>query len=188
MSLVLRHPRPSDAPRWWEVATDPAQRALGAPAFVPAPESVDAVAAMLDTAPLAPDVPQTYAVVDDADHDRLLGDVAWRRMGHEGLGVVDIGYAVHPDARGRGVARGAIGLTFDLLTTADDGPRAARVQLDHSVENPASCRAALAAGFAIEGRRAAFLPLRGADGTVRRHDVCLHGRVADGLTAPVSGA
>ena len=36
----------------------------------------------------------------------------------------------------------------------------ARVQLDHSVENIASCRVALAAGFEIEGVRRGFLPLR----------------------------
>ena len=55
-----------------------------------------------------------------------------------------------------------------------------RVQLDHSTENPASCRVALAAGFEREGVRRGYLPLREADGTVRRHDVCLHGRT----TAP----
>ncbi len=65
------------------------------------------------------------------------------------------------------------------LTVDDDGPHLARVQLDHSVENPASCRTALAAGFEREGVRKAFLPLRddGAPDGVRRHDVCLHGFV-----------
>ena len=55
-----------------------------------------------------------------------------------------------------------------------------RVQLDHSVENVASCRVALAAGLEIEGVRRGFLPLRdpAAPDGVRRHDVCLHGVVA----------
>jgi RimJ/RimL family protein N-acetyltransferase len=56
----------------------------------------------------------------------------------------------------------------------------ARVQLDHSVENVASCRVALAAGFEREGMRRAYLPLRDPESPtgVRRHDVCLHGYVA----------
>ena len=49
------------------------------------------------------------------------------------------------------------------LTADPTGPHVARVQLDHSVENPASCRTALRAGFAREGVRAAFLPLRDPD-------------------------
>ncbi len=57
----------------------------------------------------------------------------------------------------------------------------ARVQLDHSVENPASCAVAEAAGFAQEGVRRGFLPLRDPDAPfgVRRHDVCLHGYLPD---------
>ena len=34
------------------------------------------------------------------------------------------------------------------------------MQLDHSVENPASCRTALASGFSREGVRTGYLPLR----------------------------
>ena len=63
---------------------------------------------------------------------------------------------------------------------APEGRGLERVQLDHSTENPASCRVALAAGFEREGVRRGYLPLREPDGTVRRHDVCLHGRT----TAP----
>ena len=60
---------------------------------------------------------------------------------------------------------------------APDGRGLDRVQLDHSTENPASCRVALAAGFEREGIRRGYLPLRDPDGTVRRHDVCLHGTI-----------
>lgn len=192
MSLVLRPPTPADAVRWWQTAVDPEQRQLGAPAFVAAPRSPEDVAVRLSVEPPAPIQPQSYVVVDDDAPEHLLGDVGWRWAGHEQLGVADIGYSVHPDARRRGVARGAIALIFELLTADPLGPRLARVQLDHSIENPASCRAASAAGLAIEGRRPAFLPLRGADGVVRHHTVCLHGRVSadvDPTTGrPVSGA
>ena len=67
---------------------------------------------------------------------------------------------MHPDSRGRGIATRALRTLTRWLTTDADGPRLARVQLDHSVENPASCRMALAAGFAREGVRTAYLPLR----------------------------
>ena len=93
------------------------------------------------------------------------------------LRIADIGYGVHPDARGRGVATRAIRRLTRWLTDDDDGPRLARVQLDHSVENTASCRAALAAGLPREGVRPGYLPLRDPEAPdgVRRHDVCLHG-------------
>ena len=97
------------------------------------------------------------------------------------LRVADIGYAVHPDSRGQGVATRAVRTLTRWLTVDDDGPALPRVQLDHSVENIASCRTALAAGFEQEGVRRHFLPLRDQDapGGERRHDVCMHGYVPD---------
>ena len=60
------------------------------------------------------------------------------------------------------------------------GPHLARVQLDHSLEHTASCAVAEGAGMKREGVRRSFLPLRDEDAPdgVRRHDVCLHGRIA----------
>ncbi len=77
------------------------------------------------------------------------------------LRVADIGYAVHPDARRHGVATRAVRALTHWPTLAEDGP-------------------GLAAGFAQEGVRRSFLPLRDhtAPTRVRRHDVCLHGLVA----------
>jgi len=113
-------------------------------------------------------------IADAADPLRLLGDISWRWTSSEALGVAELGYVVHPDARGRGVARQAIVLLTRWLL-APDGRGLARVQLDHSIENPASCRVALAAAIEREGVRRGFLPLRDPNGDVRRHDVCLHG-------------
>jgi RimJ/RimL family protein N-acetyltransferase len=53
-----------------------------------------------------------------------------------------------------------------------------RVQLDHAVENVASCRTADHAGFTREGVRRHFLPLQDSAGApVVFHDTCLHGLV-----------
>lgn len=99
---------------------------------------------------------------------------------------VDVGYAVHPDARGLGVATSAVRLVLRWLTTAANGPEVGRVQLDHSVENPASCKVAERAGLPREGLRRSYLPLRepATDGGLRRHEVCLHGLPADDLPPP----
>ena len=120
--------------------------------------------------------PGTLVVAATEAPERFLGDIGWRWSLHEKFAAADLGYSIHPDARGRGVGRRAIvALTRWLL--APDGRGLDRVQLDHSTENPASCRVALAAGFEREGVRRGYLPLREPDGTVRRHDVCLHGTI-----------
>lgn len=101
------------------------------------------------------------------------------------MGVADIGYAVAPDSRGAGLATAAVRLLSAWLAQAGFGPAIARVQCDHSVENPASCRVAVAAGFAREGVRRGFLPLRESgqpQAAIRRHDVCMHGLLAIDLT------
>nr|WP_158604427.1 GNAT family N-acetyltransferase [Nocardioides mangrovicus] len=177
LARTLRPLCDADRQRWFEVRTDPAQIAFGAPAFVRPPASPDdlleqVVASQAAYAELAPG---TLAIVDE--NDRLLGDIAWRHDVPPPLRIADIGYSVHPDSRHRGVATAAIGLMVAWLTTDPPGPAQARVQLDHSVENLASCRTALAAGLEREGVRRGFLPLRDehAVGGVRRHDVCLHG-------------
>lgn len=83
-----------------------------------------------------------------------------------------VGYRVHPAQRGKGYAReGLMAVTAWAFSDLD----LARVQLEHDVDNAASCAVALAAGFAPEGL------LRGsyatADGV--RHDEHVHGRLAD---------
>ncbi len=176
LPLRLRPAVDADAGRWLELLRDPDQRRYGSPAFIPVPDDVGELTERVERSRTtwAERVPGTLVVTDATD--AFLGDVSWRWTTGEKLGIAELGYGVHPDARGRGVARAAVALlTGWLLDPA--GRDLARVQLDHSTENVASCRVAFAAGFAQEGIRRGFLPLRGDDGVVRRHDVCLHGLV-----------
>ena len=125
--------------------------------------------------------PASFAVVAADDEAHLLGSVDWRnRYPTPPFSVLDVGYGVAAAARGRGVGSTAVRLLTGWLMSPEGGD-VHRVQLDHAVENVASCRTALRAGFAIEGQRPGYLPLReGPDAPVVRHAVCLHGRVREG--------
>ena len=180
--IELRLPTAADRQRWFELIHDPDELRFGLPAFVPLPETVESLDSRVAEAgeAYAARAPGSFAIVDPADPDRFLGIISWRVDAHAALRIADIGYGVHADSRNRGVARRAIQAFVRWLTTDADGPRMVRVQLDHSVENIASCRVALAAGLEREGVRTGFLPLRdpASPSGVRRHDVCLHGVVA----------
>jgi RimJ/RimL family protein N-acetyltransferase len=180
--LALRPPTSGDRQRWLELLHEPHNLDLGTPVFVTLPTTVEELDPRVSEASVrfAAREPGTFSVAWAQDPAYFLGTIAWRQDAPPPLRVCDIGYAVHPDARRQGVGSRAIRLLTRWLTAEADGPGMARVQLDHSVENEASCRVALAAGFAREGVRRAFLPLRDPDapGGVRRHDVCLHGFVA----------
>jgi RimJ/RimL family protein N-acetyltransferase len=179
--LILRVPVADDRERWLELLHDPDQRRFGTPSFVTVPSTIDELDARLieARARFESREPGSLAVVEADDPAHFLGTIAWRLDVPARLRIGDIGYAIHPDARGRGVGRRAIRTVTRWLTRDDQGPHLVRVQLDHSVENLASCRVALAAGFEQEGVRRAFLPLvdPAAPGGERRHDVCLHGFV-----------
>jgi len=88
-----------------------------------------------------------------------------------------VGYNVLPEARGRGVASRALRL-LSTWVLSPQGMDLERVQLDHAVENVASCRTADHAGFTREGVRQRFLPLQNSPkAPVVFHDTCLHGLV-----------
>ncbi len=173
--IRLRPLAARDGDRLLAMLDDPDQRRWGSPAFVEVPTELSALEDRYARSRDAWDDagPGTLAVVA-TDDDRFLGEISWRWAASAKMAIADLGYVVHPDARGRGVARTAMVLLTRWLLDPD-GRGLARVQLDHSVENVASCRVALAAGFGQEGIRRGFLPLREPDGSVRRHDVCLHG-------------
>jgi len=100
----------------------------------------------------------------------LLGSVSLFDVSDAQL-LAEVGYWVVPAARGRGVAtRGvccAVRYAFETLGLH-------RVYLHHAVENSASCRVAVAAGFLLEGTlRQSW---RYGDGLF--HDDHLHGRLA----------
>lgn len=99
-------------------------------------------------------------------------------VGRIGLGGVSlqeasagVTYWVLPEARGRGVATVALGAVADW---AFNSVGFHRLELDHSTQNPASCRVATKAGFAPEGTmRARALHLDG------WHDMHAHGLLAN---------
>ena len=177
--LVLRLPRPEDRERWLELFNDADQLRYGTPSVITIPATVDELDDRLSEAHRHYDAgePNDFVIALEDEPERLLGTAGWSFFVPPRLRVADVGYSVHPDARGQGVASRALRTLTRWLTIDDDGPHVARVQLDHSVENEASCRTALAAGFDREGVRRAYLPLRddSAPGGSRRHDVCLHG-------------
>jgi RimJ/RimL family protein N-acetyltransferase len=96
-----------------------------------------------------------FTMADPAG-DGLLGCISVFGVDWTAL-VGTVGYWVAAGARGRGVARHALGLlsrwSFDRLGLA-------RLQLDVVVGNEASCRVAEAAGYRREGLRRAALPHR----------------------------
>jgi RimJ/RimL family protein N-acetyltransferase len=117
----------------------------------------------------------SFAVVT-ADDDALLGSVSLFKIDRV-HGNAEVGYWIVPRSRGMGVATTAVDL---VARWAFDMGELHRVQLYHAVDNPASCRVAVKAGFVLEGRpRESF---RYGDGQL--HDEHLHGRLAtDGLGA-----
>ncbi|GAA3491654.1 MULTISPECIES: GNAT family N-acetyltransferase [Streptomyces] len=111
---------------------------------------------------------------------RFLGGLGVRWTDRsDGLGM--IGYWLLPAARGRGLAtRATLAAAEWALRTA--GVR--RLELAHAVENEASCRVALRAGFPAEGTlRASY---RFGDGEY--HDEHLHARLASDPSPAPSGA
>ena len=165
--LLVRKPRESDAARALELANDPDVRWWNPTRAMRTVE--EAAAWCRDGADWSDGSHATWHV-EDEQSGILVANVSLFAFDHDEL-TCKIGYRVHPDARGRGVARAVVTAVTDWVF-ADRG--LARVQLEHSEPNLASCRVAEAAGFALEGtlRSAHRLP----DGA--RCDAHVHGRVA----------
>jgi RimJ/RimL family protein N-acetyltransferase len=107
-----------------------------------------------------------------SDTSGVLGQISLRRLNMaEGLG--EVSYWVLPAARGQRVATRAL---CTLTAWAFDELKLHRLELAHSVMNPASCRVALNAGYLPEGtKRREGLH---ADGW---HDMHFHARLIDDL-------
>jgi RimJ/RimL family protein N-acetyltransferase len=100
----------------------------------------------------------------------VLGQISIRRLNLQD-GVGDLSYWTRPAARGRGLASQSLAA---LTTWAFGELRLHRLELSHSTVNPASCRVAENAGYAMEGiKRGEALH---ADGW---HDMHLHARLCD---------
>lgn len=111
----------------------------------------------------------SWAVTGD-DGANLLGYVALRSVDLE-FGFAEITYWVLPRFRGRRVATNACSVVAGWAL-ADLGLH--RLEVRHSVDNPASCRVASNAGFELEATlRSALLH---ADGW---HDMHLHSRIGE---------
>jgi RimJ/RimL family protein N-acetyltransferase len=175
--ISLRVWRTGDVQAVLELLTDPEMRRWS-PVFT-VPDEADCLERVRKAMQAEADGrPSSFAIVATDDPTQVLGSIDWRN-GHPmwPFSILDVGYGVSPAARGRGVASTALRLLTDWLLDPDGGD-VHRVQLDHAVENQGSCRTAVRAGFAVEGRRDVFLPLRDTlDAPMVRHDVCLHGRV-----------
>ena len=173
-SIVVRPWREDDLAAFTALQDDPDVRRWS-PAFErKTPQQLlSALAHEAEVGPLGG--PAAFAV---AAEGHVVGEVSFRLdLPSPPFSIADVGYCVLPGARGGGVASTALRLlTGWLLDPA--GRDLTRVQLDHAVENLASCRTAARAGFVHEGVRAGYLPLRAdADSAVVRHATCLHGTV-----------
>ncbi|MEU6995162.1 GNAT family N-acetyltransferase [Streptomyces sp. NPDC046465] len=108
-----------------------------------------------------------FAVVDG--DGTALGNVAVGAVNHvHGTGWVS--YWTTPEARGRGVAAYGCGAAASWALSEVG---LFRLELGHRTNNPASCRVALATGFAVEGLQRQKLSYDGV-----RYDVELHARLA----------
>lgn len=155
-TVRLRPLRPEDAPGLREQETDPLTVATG---FTGVPPDLDSVRRTADRAGLDWLVGHaaTLAMID-ARTRRFAGTVRLRQAGPPGVG--GIGYAVHPDFRGRGYTARALRL---LVPWAFGEGGFARLELGAKTTNVASQKAALAAGFVADGVRQARL--RNPDGS-----------------------
>ena len=103
-----------------------------------------------------------WAVVDAAG--TLVGRVNLKLTSAED-GVAELGYWTAPGARGRGVCPRAVRAMTDWAVAAG----VHRLEIEHSVDNPASCSVAEKVGFPLEATRRGSA--RHADGW---HDMHVH--------------
>jgi RimJ/RimL family protein N-acetyltransferase len=164
--LILRPPADEDAPEAFELLNDPDVRRWNPGRDCP--DLATAEAWCRSGADWSDGNHATWHAVD-RETGRMVGNCSLFAIDTDDL-VAKIGYRVLPSARGRGVAcqmvEAVTGWAF-----ASRGLQ--RVQLEHAIANEASCRVALAAGFAIEGtlRSAYAVPGEG------REDCHVHGRL-----------
>jgi RimJ/RimL family protein N-acetyltransferase len=154
-----------------EQDTEPLRQAFADPLMQqwnPGPADGDVVAWWQHANDRADTTHLTWAVA--SGRGMLLGTVSVFSIDQDQLNA-ELGFRVLPAARGAGVARWAARAAADHVFSVL-GLR--RVQLFHGLSNTASCRAAEAAGFRLEGvLRESY---RYGDG--RWHDEHLHARLA----------
>ena len=167
VGLVLRLPRAGDAGDALAMLDDPEVMQWNPAGDVTDLES--ARAWCLRGADWSSGMHVTWHAVDRSS-GRLVANCSVFEIDREQL-TAKIGYRVAPWHRQRGacteVVRAVVAWSFAELGLA-------RIQLEHAVANPGSCRVAVKAGFALEGTlRSAYLDNLGV-----RHDEHVHGRLA----------
>ena len=173
----LRPLRDDDDPRIVEACRDEQQAYwIGS---IPQPfDDRDAEAWREDRAEAAASASAVTWAVADAE-DRLVGVVNVFWLGVR-PGEGELGFWVHPDARGRGVASAAAraAARHALVAAEDGGLGLERLRLAAAVDNTASRRVAESAGFRFVGveRRATLCR----DG---RHDTAVHDLLPEDLQA-----
>ncbi len=169
----LRAWRTDDIPRIVEACTDPVTRHW----LATLPDPYDEATArgylemVLDEQRAGRKV--SWCVADPAT-DVCLGSLALTDLGGLDPTYGEIGYWAHPDARGRGVMRQAVGLVVRhaFVPTEDGGLGLRRLGLFVADGNDASARIALAHGFIETGRdRAEDLLGDGSYADLRRFDL-----------------
>ena len=170
----------------------------------------DPITALWNPGPAAADVPRwradntepaadfrTWAITDPAITDPVTNDPAITDPVTTNpdvlLGVVsvfsidpvtgsaEVGFRLSPEARGRGLARGAVAAALDRVA-AEAG--VTRVEAWHAVENETSCRVLSACGFLLD----AVLPANHVYGDDRRYDEHRHVRAVDAGPAPAGSS
>jgi RimJ/RimL family protein N-acetyltransferase len=174
--LLLRHPRPEDAPEVRRALDD-----ADAHRFLPnVPSPVTDEFAETWCGPGYHELRAAGGVrylAVDPQTDRLLGAVSLQRVQAD-RAQAETGYWVAPWARGRGVAtamvRGLAAAAFEVGMT--------RIELCVEWENVVSQKVALAAGYRREGVRRSAAPRR--DGG--RHDLIAFARLATDSGEPIA--
>ena len=165
--LILRPPVPEDAPEAFELLND-ADVARFNPARA-CPDLETAAQWCADGADWSDGTHATFHAVD-RETLRMVGNVSLFAFDRDER-LAKIGYRVLPSARGRGVARQMVDAVAGWAFAERD---VMRIQLDHVIDNPASCRAAEAAGFLLEGTARSAYSLPGGG----RQDCHVHARIS----------
>jgi ribosomal-protein-alanine N-acetyltransferase len=155
--LRLRPFTEADIPRLVEACNDPISRHFLA--ALPRPYTPATARAYLDDCvwQAATGAKATWAIAD-RHTDELLGNIAVMDLLGVGGDHGEIGYWLHPDARGRGVMTEAL-RTVVRHALDPDGLDRRRLALHAAVDNPASNAVAVHAGFRVFGTQRAAEPL-----------------------------
>jgi RimJ/RimL family protein N-acetyltransferase len=121
----------------------------------------------------------SWAVIDPRRPDLVLGQLGFRSL-HLADGLAELSCWIMPRARRRHLATDSTRL---LTRWAFDELDLVRLEIVHSVHNPAPHPVALGAGFQMEGVKRSLQ--RHSDGF---HDMCLHSRIRsdDGEPIPIA--